>query len=311
MNSQQQDLIDLKQVFVNVTGKWKVVCATGCALSLIAGLYSTYIVKPVFVSHAQLVATKGAGDAQGAAAVFLGAKTSGNDAELFQRLLKSRKAAKQLLNEVCLDSSGTMKRAISSYYLKDSSSEVNVDEVIDAVVQSVSIEVETTDGASVVSFSYSAESPWLAKTGGDLLIKNALEFYREVKILKYEAVSSRLGKAVDETYREWKTAASRIADYRERNRSITMPDQQLSLEALVIDKSAKEQKYLMARKELEDVNLNVLKISEPMVIIDSLEIPRKKTKPNRRLYVLGGLMLGVALTSCYYCIRLGDQKHDG
>ena len=90
-----------------------------------------------------------------------------------------------------------------------------------------------------------------------------------------------------------------------------MPDQQLSLEALVIDKSAKEQKYLMARKELEDVNLNVLKISEPMVIIDSLEIPRKKTKPNRRLYVLGGLMLGVALTSCYYCIRLGDQKHDG
>lgn len=307
MNS-KGEMIDLKRLIVNVAKKWKFIGAVGAVFALIFGMYAVFIVKPLYVAHAQLIPTKGSGDVQfAAAAALMGSKSSGNDAELFQHLLTSRKVAKEFIKSKCSDGTGKKADVMASIMKIDYGSPEEIDNAIDLISKSVSVDVDSKGGVSVVAFSFSATSPWFAKYGGNCFLQSAIFAFNEVKGLRYKTSSRHLEIAVEKAYQEWQLAAEDVAEFKDRNRSIILPNQELSLSKLEIEKSAKEQKYLLARREQEEMNFNSVKMSEPMVIIDSLELPIKKSKPNRRMYVLGGLFLGIFLSTGYFAIKLGDR----
>ncbi|MBL0320589.1 MAG: hypothetical protein IPP74_15035 [Alphaproteobacteria bacterium] len=306
--NKDSDVINLKQLGLNIIVKWNVILLSGIVAGAIAGVYAVFIAKPVYIASAQFIPTKGSGEGQmSAAAALIGAKPPSNDVELFQSILVSRRVINRFMMMQIPDSTGRANTPLFKLLHVDTANRIEFDDVVESITNSINVEADAKSRANVINVMYSARSPWLAKSGGDALVKCALDVFSEIKDQRYSTSMEKLEVAIDETYKEWLHASSLLAAFNDRNRSIALANQMLNLSKLEMEKAVKEQKYLLARKEYEEINLNSLKASVPIIMIDSMNYPRRKTKPNRRLLIAAGFFSGIIISTFFYAIKHGDS----
>jgi uncharacterized protein involved in exopolysaccharide biosynthesis len=291
--------IDLKAMFQVfwINRKWIVIATLVCWA--IAATYAYLIAKPAYTSTALLLPTQASsGDQLSAAAALLGKGAGGTgDVELYQGLLTSRTVMFKLIHSPVRDLSDSGVARIAPLYALlrlDSTKPISMSNGALGLAKSIVVGSKQTGAGGILEVRTTASSPWLAQEIGNLVLEIGQEEIRQVRVKRSDIVLARLAVAVKMAKDEWDSAARNLTNYRDRNRSITVPEQMLALSRLEIDKQAKEQKYLLARHEFELQILEKAKATPPMMILDSADLPLSKSYPKRVLIMAVGIALGIA-----------------
>lgn len=294
-----EDEIDLRELFLTLWARKRMILAVSLMTFVISTAYAFLIAQPVFVSSALLIPTQIAntGSELGAAAALLGGKKSGSaDVDLYQSLLTSRTVIQKLLRVPVKNLSDTGKARMEPLFQimsVDTSVPLQVEGAVAGLSKSVVVGSKESGAGGILEIKFSANSAWLAKAIGDHLLQIGQDELRLVRLERADVVLSRLSIAVNQAKSELDSASKVLAYFKDRNRSISLPEQLLQVYRLEMEKSAKEQKYLLARKEYEVQLLEKAKAVPPMMILDPANLPAKKSKPKRTLIMALGLMIGL------------------
>jgi len=293
------DEIDLRDLFLALWEKRRLILATSLATLVLAFVYAYLIAKPSYESSALLLPTQApSADQLGAAAALLGKKASGSaDVDLYQSLLTSRTVIHKLLATRIPNRSDTAQGRLEPLHAilqLDTGKLGEFDHAADYLARSIAVGSRESGEGGILEIKFTASSPWLAQEIGDEVLKIGQEELRLVRIERSNVILSRLNVAVAEAKSEWESAARVLTSYRQANRSISLPNQMMDLAGLEMEKSAKEQKYLLVRKEYELQMMERVKAAPPMMILDPANLPSRKSKPRRMLILALGLVVGLA-----------------
>jgi len=291
------DMIDIRELLLGLwSKKWIIALVT-----LFGAVAAAWYVKtraPSYESTAILISIEGSkSDPLGGAAAFLGKKSSGGsgDLDLFINLMTSRTLLRKLLLREIPNMSDSAKGRVEPIY-KIMNTRINdpksVRSAVSVLSQSIKV-ITTDDGPSGGTFKVkvSGGSPWLAKELTDNVLILVQDEFRNVRAERSNVVLERLDYAVKQAYAEWESASGALTQYRERNRSITLPYQLLEIDRLTLERQAKEQKYLLVRKEKEQILIDRAKAAPPAIVLDSADIPTQKTgTQGRKIFMIGVLM---------------------
>lgn len=291
------DEIDLRELFLTLWRMKRVIVLSSMVSLGLATLYAFVLAKPVFESSALLLPTQApSSDQLGAAAALLGKKSSGSaDVDLYQSLLTSRTVIHKLLAARMENRNDSAKGRIEPLHAilgVDTSKPALVDQASQALAKAIVVGTKESGEGGILEVKFTASAPWLAKQIGDAVLDIGQEELRLVRIERSNVILSRLSIAVAEAKSEWDSTSRVLTFYRETNRSISLPAQLLEQARLEMEKSAKEQKYLLVRREYELQMLERVKAAPPMMILDPANLPSRKSKPKRSLIMALGLVLG-------------------
>lgn len=295
-----EEEIDLRELFFAL---WEMKFPiAGCSLLglALAAFYAFVVAEPSYESSALLLPTQSVTmDQLGAAASLFGKKpTSNADVELYQSLLTSRTVMHKLLRSDIeapaavpgAPASQAPVRPLLGLLGIDSNDAKAMDAAIKSLSQSVGVDAKESGESGILEVRFSAPSPWLAQKIGNKVLEIGQEELRLVRIARSEMITARLRVAVSQARAEWDSTSQALTWYKAKNRSIQTPEQFLELSRLEIEKSAKEQKYLIALKEYEVQMLEIAKAAPPMIVLDPANLPSRKSKPLRSLILAGGLV---------------------
>lgn len=294
-----EDEIDLRELFLALWARKGMIIVVSFATLAAATIYAFLVAKPVFVSSALLIPTQTSNSSSelGAAAALLGGKKSGSaDVDLYQSLLTSRTVIQKLLRVPVKNLSDTGKARVEPLFqimAVDTSEPLQLEGAVAGLSKSVVVGSKESGAGGILEIKFSANAPWLAKAIGDHLLQIGQDELRFVRQERADVVLSRLSVAVNQAKSELDSASRVLAYFKDRNRSISLPEQLLQVYRLEMEKSAKEQKYLLARKEYEVQLLEKAKAVPPMMILDPANLPAKKSKPKRALIMALGLVGGL------------------
>jgi uncharacterized protein involved in exopolysaccharide biosynthesis len=297
-----KDQIDIRMLLIALWKRKFWIIAGALVATSVSGYYAFKVAVPVYESTAVLIPTEAPVKNQlGAAAALLGKTSNSNvDAELYQSLLTSRTVLHKLLSASIVNGSDTAKGRIeplSKTLQLDTSRLGAIEATIKALASAIHVgSMERGDGG-ILEIKFRSREPWLAQQIGNSLLGIGQEELGLVRAERSKLIGSRLIPAVEKSQLEWDSATKRVTYFKDINRSITLPDQVMQLARLEIEKSAKEQKYLLVRKEFELQQLEAIKAVPPMMVLDPPNYPGRESKPNRRIIVLLGAIFGLAFSS--------------
>lgn len=297
-----EEEIDLRDLFHTLWGKRGIIALVAIGSLALSAVYAFLIAKPVFESSALLLPTQTANPDQfGAAAALLGKKATGSaDVDLYQSLLTSRTVIHKMLNAPFRDLSDTGQGRIEPLFriLKlDTNNPLAVERATEGLANSVTVGSKESGAGGILEIRFAAGAPWLAQEIGQTLLEIGQEELRSVRAERSETVLPRLARIVAQTKAEWDSSARVLTGYKDRNRSIILPEQMLEISRLQMEQQVREQKYMLARKEYETQVLEREKAAPPMMILDPANLPARKVQPHRSLILVIGLIAGLVGSS--------------
>jgi len=293
-----QDEIDLRELLLALWNKKRVLAASAVSGLVLASIYAFLIAKPSYESTALLLPTQTVStDQLGAAAALLGKKpTGGVDMDLYQGLLTSRKVLRKLLNAPITNLSDTGNGKVEPLHTTlglSMNKPLAVDDALQVLEKSIKVESKESGAGGILVVKFKSTAPWLSQQIGNHVLAIGQEELRLVRIQRSSVIMERLDVAVAQARDEWDQASVALTQYKVRNRSIVVPEQMLELSRLETERSAKEQKYLLARKEYELQQLEKSKAAPPMMVFDEADLPVRKSKPRKLVILAAGLFLGL------------------
>lgn len=290
------DEIDLRRLFLTLWGKRHLIALSSLGTLALAAVYAFAIAKPFFESSALLLPTQTQSvDQLGAAAALLGKKSSSNaDVDLYQSLLTSRTVLHKLFFTPLRNESDTGKGRMEPLWHilgLDTNKTRELNGAIRGMSKAVSVDSKASGAGGILEIKFTAGTPWLAQQIGNTLLEIGQEELRAVRIERSDVILSRLTVAVNQASEEWNATTDALRRYKDHNRVISL-NEQPNMGRLEMEQSAKEQKYLLARKEYEALMLERTKAAPPMMILDPADLPDHKSGPKRGLILALGLMVG-------------------
>jgi uncharacterized protein involved in exopolysaccharide biosynthesis len=290
--------IDLRELSHNLWAKRRFILFSSLLAFALATAYAYVLAKPTFESSALLLPTQAPSTDQLSAAAALLGKGSGSsgDVDLYQSLLTSRTVIHKLLLAPIQNESDTGHGRIEPMFQVlglDTTKPLMVDKAVEGLAKSIVVDTKESGTGGLLEIKFAAGTPWLAQQIGTSVLTIGQEELRLVRIERSNVILSRLSPVVDQAKAEWESSARTLTVYKDQNRSIALPDQMLLLSRLEFEKDAKEQKYLLVRKEYDMQALESAKATPPMMILDPANLPSHKSKPKRLLIVILGTTIGV------------------
>jgi hypothetical protein len=190
----------------------------------------------------------------------------------------------------------------------DSESPKEIDAFVKGISKSIVVGSKDNSTSGILEIKFRAGAPWLAQQIGTTILDIGQEELRLVRINRSSIILNRLSIAVAQSRNEWDTTTQAFTLYKDRNRSILLPEQQLELSRLEMEKSAKEQKYLLARKEYEIQLLEQAKAAPPMMILDPANLPYRMISPKRKIIISIGLFASLFISVSTITIRILFSK---
>lgn len=297
--------IRIEAILLKLLSGWRIIAGAALVSVALAAVYAFLVAKPVYRSTAILIPTESVKtDQLGAAALLMNKKVGGisEEASLYQTLLASRTVVKRLLETTMpnrSDSGGGRLEPVHRILGVDTLKRSSMSRAEATLMKAILVDTKDPGPGQVVEVSVDAGSPWLAQLLCDSVIQIGQRLIREVRVQRYHTVMDRLSKAVEQSRSDWDSAAQRIADFQVKNRSVVLPAQNMQLMRLNMDLQAKEQRYMVARKELEMQDLEVEKATPPMLLLEPSDLPSNKMKPKRGIILLVGAVAGAFLASAW------------
>lgn len=249
-----------------------------------------------FTSSVLMVPTESPNNSQlGAAASLLGRKGAGQaDVDLYQSLLVSRTVIGEVLRAKIPDRSDSGNgriRTIAQVMRIDTNNARKMEAILRSLPGSIKVETEKTGSSGMIEVQVKSRQPWLAQSLANELVKAGQHEIRRVRAQRSDAILERLGGAVKAQESEWDRASQKLLDFRLANRATNSPVLQRDEDRLQLELQSKQQSLLLARNQYQQQLLDREKAAPPMVILDSANLPVKKSGPKRMLLLLGGIIL--------------------
>jgi LPS O-antigen subunit length determinant protein (WzzB/FepE family) len=156
--------------------------------------------------------------------------------------------------------------------------------------QLITLEVNLKEGFVTLSarMPEALPSAQLGQRAQELLQQYITEF----KIKKAKSNLDFIQQRYDETTRKFEEAQQRLATFRDKNKNMSLAIAKTEEERLASQYNLIYSIYSELAKQLEQAKIQVKQDTPTFTIIEPISIPTKKSKPNRPLILLLGILLG-------------------
>jgi len=156
--------------------------------------------------------------------------------------------------------------------------------------QLVSLEANSKEGYLTLSTKFSEAGPAaeLAQRAQELLQQYIIEF----KIKKTKANLDFIQQRFDETEKKFQAAQERLAQFRDRNKNVSLAIANTEQERLSSQFSMVSGVYNELAKQLEQARIQVKQDTPVFTIIEPVSVPTERSKPNRPMILFIWIFLG-------------------
>ena len=165
----------------------------------------------------------------------------------------------------------------------------------------VSISLDRRSG--IITLSTAMKDPLLAQLTNASLIDLVNTRFTDIKRLqtihKRQFVESR----ISELDLELMESERKIKEFKELNRSIkSSPQLTLELNILKRDNKVIEQVFILLKEQLESMKLKEVEDEKPLIIIDSANLPHRKSAPITSVNMIYTFILSLCFSIYYFAV---------
>jgi len=234
-----------------------------------------------------------------------GDKSNFDSPELFINLGKSREVLNQVLNGNFLLSNDE-EIHLETYLAKGK--KLPKQEILINFNSKIGISLDRRSG--VISMSVSMNDPRLAMEVHKELIDIINGRFINIKKLQTTEKKEFIQERIKALEIDLNNSEKAIKEFEELNRLISSsPELKLKLNRLNRDNKVIEQIFILLKEQLESTKIEEIENAKPLIIIDSPNIPYKKSSP-KTVYNLIYTFLVVSLISIYYFFVKEDEKKE-
>lgn len=289
--------------------RWKLVAATAIA-TIVLGLASTFIIPPVYRSHASFVAnsssssklqsaTTGVGGLGGIISQ-LGGSVGGDPSEspnFYVGLLGTRELLTRLLHSKFPDPRTEQVRdsatLLSILRIKETDARTQLELAVKGMSKSISAGMDPR--TNLVWFSVDAQWPELSAQIANRLIGLVSSFNRETRVSRAKSKREFLQMRHDSARAALREAEERQRFFYEQNRGfISAPSLKFEEQRMRRDGELAADLYVNLDRQLEVARIDEINDAALITIIDSAVVPRKAQWPRYGVMLFSTALFGVA-----------------
>tara|TARA_B100001250_G_scaffold379124_1_gene369519 strand:+ start:35 stop:991 length:957 start_codon:yes stop_codon:yes gene_type:complete len=228
--------------------------------------------------------------------------------ELFVNLTKSKTVLKSLANQSFSLTNGDSK-SLKEHLLKKSLSsifsnkerEMDEGDLLIALNKKVSISLDRRSG--IITLSTAMKDPLLAQVTNESLIDLVNTRFTDIKRLQTKHKRQFVESRISELDLELMESERKIKEFKELNRSIkTSPQLTLELNILKRDNKVVEEVFILLKEQLESMKLKEVEDEKPLIIIDSPNLPHRKSAPITSVNMIYTFILSLCFSIYYYAV---------
>ncbi len=300
----EEDTISLTDIMLTLACQLKVIIITPTILCTLMIIYVLFFVKPVYTSTAKIMSSSG-GDgvsqAVGLAAQFgITIPTSQSETNwVSPEIVKSRTLAKAILKrKFDTHEFGPQKSLLQILTYGNNEPEFNLDTLEIMAVNNFlgMLNVSEDMKTAIITLTVNAFEPSLAAEINKVLIEELDTHQRKYNKAKTHDTKQFIEERIINTEKELMVAEEDLKIFRDRNRKIeNSPTLLLEQQRIVREVTVLTGVFTTLKQQLETTKIEEVKEQDYVIIIDSPEIPLKRSKPNKRLMVILAGLLGIGL----------------
>jgi uncharacterized protein involved in exopolysaccharide biosynthesis len=280
-------------------------------------IYSYFIAEKTYISESKLFvygASSSVSELKSLAVQYGvslpggGQKADFSSPELFVNLTRSRTVLKVLGNQKFSLTNGdqmtlkdhlTKKSILNSFMNKKKS--MHDGDLIIKLNRLVSTSLDQRSG--IITLSTAMKDPLLAQQTNEQLIDLVNSRFTEIQRLQTTHKKQFVESRISELESELMNSEIKIKEFKEFNRSYnSSPQLILELNILKRDNKVIEQVYISLKQQLESMKLKEIEDEKPLIIIDSSNLPHKKSSPITSLNMIYTFILSLFFSIYYYAV---------
>ena len=314
----EEDTISLSDILLVFARQLKIILITPILIYIITVIYIQYFAVPIYMSTAKIMSSSGnnASQASGLAAQF-GIVIPSAQAEpqwVYPEIIKSRTLARALLNRrFDTEKFGIQKPLLQILTYGENEPNVGIDTLIKAGVSAVAGMIKIEPNGSFYDLEISSTEPIFSRDFAVALIEELDSHLREYNERKVGETVQFIEDRISDTEKKLNSAEEALKNFRDRNRRIeNSPALNLEQERLSREVSVLIGVFTTLKSQLETANIEKVKDSDYVIVLDPPEAPLGPSKPNKKsiftLAVIVGLGLGIIFAYIKEYIENSDEE---
>jgi uncharacterized protein involved in exopolysaccharide biosynthesis len=156
--------------------------------------------------------------------------------------------------------------------------------------------------SGLMKLSVILPDPLAAMQLNNFILNKLIDYVKTDKSVKSRNQRIFIEKRLSETEVELEKSENELRAFQEENVDLRSPRQMLQHTRLLRNVEVNTRIYLELKKQLSLVQIEEIKETEVLHVIDSAKIPVSKYGPNRTLYVIVGFFLGLVIAMIWVVI---------
>lgn len=170
-----------------------------------------------------------------------------------------------------------------------------------AIASKVNLEIDKKEG--VVSLTVLERDPMVAAQVAKVTEEVLQDWILEHKIKNAKAQYDFIEKQFESKQKEFFSIQDQIALYRDSNQNVFSSTYLTRLERLQAEFDLLNTVYTELAKQKEQAAIQLSKDTPTFSSLDPVRVPKKKSGPNKRIYVLGAFLIGLISSSCWFLVQ--------
>jgi len=308
----EEDTISLTDIMLTLARQIKVIIITPTILCSLTIIYVLFIAKPVYTSTSKIMSSSSSGgvsQAAGLAAQFGIAMPTGQSESkwVYPEIIKSRTLARSMLKrKFDTNKFGPQKSLLQILTYGNKAPETSLDilEVmaVDGFLEMIDISEDIK--TAILTLSINASEPKLAAEINRVLIDELDTHQRKYNKAKTSDTKQFIEERIIDIEKELMVSEENLKVFMDRNRRIeNSPALQLEQQRFGREVAVLTGVFTTLKQQLETTKIEEVKESDYVIVLDSPEVPLKRSKPNKKLMVILAGILGLGLGTTLAFIR--------
>lgn len=301
----EHNTITLMDIMLTLARQSKVIIIIPTILCTLTIIYVLFLAKPVYTSTSKIMSSSsgsaGSSQAIGLAAQFgINIPTAQSETKwVYPEIIKSRSLAKTILkHKFDTIEFGLQKSLLQILTYGNENPDLDLETLKIMGVENLleMIQVSEDVRTSILTLKVHAFEPNLAMKINKVLIEELDAHQRKYNKGKTTDTKQFIEERIIDVEKELISAEENLKVFMDRNRRIeNSPALQLEQQRLGREVTVLTGVFTTLKQQLETTKIEEVKESDYVVVLDSPEVPLKRSKPNRKLLVILSGILGIGL----------------
>jgi uncharacterized protein involved in exopolysaccharide biosynthesis len=286
--SDELEFRDLAILFLKRS--WVVAITVGIAVGL--GYRHARSLPDLYTSTALLVPASSSSSHAAPGGELGSSNSTGKSPELslYQALMTSRTVMMDILRRQIHRSNELSTQTVGSIIGVDTANPLAMQKAASNLTQAVTLDDQ---GDGIIKVSFTSTDPTIAPQMTDLVLEVTQRELNRIRTDRLVTILEQLQKSVDETHMKYSQASNSVAGFSNANASMESGTLQARRAELESNLKVTEADYQEARKQADQMRLELDQLYPPAVVFDPASRPPQLVGPNRRNMVMVAGFLGL------------------